>query len=79
MKQWIPGAVEISTLVDSYRHHRASVQDYAVERCLRPHSSSCWWVRIPAPDHADIAAGVSVPLALAGTCAGMWLAGFSDR
>ena len=24
-----------------------------------------------------IAAGVSVPLALAGTCAGMWLAGFS--
>ena len=26
-----------------------------------------------------IAAGVSVPLALAGTCAGMWLAGFLDR
>jgi len=24
-----------------------------------------------------IAAGISVPLALAGTCAGMWLAGFS--
>jgi multidrug efflux pump len=77
LKQWIPGGVEISTLVDRTGTIRASVQDmqwtllataflvmvvvFAFLRRLTP----------------TIAAGVSVPLALAGTCAGMWLAGFS--
>src|SRR5947207_1366620 len=37
-------------------------------------SASGNFVRLTTP---TIAAGVSVPLALAGTCAGMWLAGFS--
>src|SRR5207248_3010176 len=77
LRQWIPGAVELSTLVDRTGTIRASVQDmqwtllataflvmlvvFAFLRRLTP----------------TIAAGVSVPLALAGTCAGMWLAGFS--
>jgi multidrug efflux pump len=77
LKQWLPGGVEISTLVDRTSTIRASVLDmqytllataflvmmvvFAFLRRLTP----------------TIAAGVSVPLALAGTCAGMWLAGFS--
>src|SRR6187455_209543 len=77
LKQWLPGGVEISTLVDRTGTIRASVLDmqytllataflvmvvvFAFLRRLTP----------------TIAAGVSVPLALAGTCAGMWLAGFS--
>jgi multidrug efflux pump len=77
LRKWIPAGVEISTLVDRTGTIRASVQDmqltllataflvmivvYAFLRRLTP----------------TIAAGVSVPLALAGTCAGMWLAGFS--
>src|SRR5438132_2502668 len=77
LRQWIPSAVEISTLVDRTGTIRASVRDmqwtllataflvmlvvFAFLRRLTP----------------TIAAGVSVPLALAGTCAGMWLAGFS--
>jgi multidrug efflux pump len=77
LKQWIPAGVEISTIVDRTGTIRASVDDmqwtllataflvmvvvYAFLRRLTP----------------TIAAGVSVPLALAGTCAGMWLAGFS--
>ncbi|WP_438274452.1 efflux RND transporter permease subunit [Nitrobacter sp.] len=77
LKQWIPAGVEISTIVDRTGTIRASVDDmqwtllataflvmvvvYAFLRRLTP----------------TVAAGVSVPLALAGTCAGMWLAGFS--
>jgi multidrug efflux pump len=77
LKQWIPAGVEISTIVDRTGSIRASVDDmqwtllataflvmvvvYAFLRRLTP----------------TVAAGVSVPLALAGTCAGMWLAGFS--
>jgi multidrug efflux pump len=77
LKQWIPAGIEISTLVDRTGTIRASVDDmqwtllatallvmmvvYAFLRRLTP----------------TVAAGVSVPLALAGTCAGMWLAGFS--
>jgi multidrug efflux pump len=77
LKQWIPAGVEISTLTDRTGTIRASVSDmqwtlgatallvmvvvFAFLRRLTP----------------TIAAGVSVPLALAGTCAGMWLVGFS--
>jgi len=77
LKPWLPASIEISTLVDRTGTIRASVLDmqytllataflvmvvvFAFLRRLTP----------------TIAAGVSVPLALAGTCAGMWLAGFS--
>ncbi|MEH2526195.1 MULTISPECIES: efflux RND transporter permease subunit [unclassified Bradyrhizobium] len=77
LQRWLPAGLEISTLVDRTGTIRASVADmqytllataflvmlvvFAFLRRLTP----------------TIAAGVSVPLALAGTCAGMWLAGFS--
>src|SRR6202158_4375436 len=77
LRQWIPGGVEISTLVDRTGTIRASVRD--MQLTLLATAFLVMWLvfaflRRITP---TIAAGVSVPLALAGTCAGMWLAGFS--
>ena len=77
LKQWIPAAIEISTLTDRTGTIRASVDD--MEWTLGATALLVMLVvfvflRRITP---TIAAGVSVPLALAGTCAGMWLAGFS--
>ena len=47
-------------------------------RCSPPSRWSCWWSSCScAARLATIAAGVTVPLSLAGTCAAMWIAGFS--
>jgi multidrug efflux pump len=77
LKRWIPAGVEVSTLVDRTETIRASVQD--MQWTLLATAVLVMFVvfaflrrMIPT-----IAAGISVPLALAGTCAGMWLAGFS--
>ncbi|MFH1343458.1 MAG: efflux RND transporter permease subunit [Pseudomonadota bacterium] len=77
LKQWIPAGVEISTLVDRTGTIRASVED--MEWTLLATAFLVMvvvftFLRRTTP---TIAAGVAVPLALAGTCAGMWLAGFS--
>jgi multidrug efflux pump len=77
LKQWIPGGVDISTLVDRTGTIRASVQDMQLTllaTALLVMLVVFAFLRRVTP---TIAAGVSVPLALAGTCAGMWLAGFS--
>ena len=77
LKQWLPGGVEISTLVDRTGTIRASVQDMQwtlLATAFLVMVVVFTFLRRLVP---TIAAGVSVPLALAGTCAGMWLAGFS--
>ena len=77
LKQWIPGGIEISTLVDRTGTIRASVQDMQLTllaTAILVMVVVFVFLRRLTP---TIAAGVSVPLALAGTCAGMWLAGFS--
>jgi multidrug efflux pump len=77
LKKWIPGGVEISTLVDRTSTIRASVRDMQLTLLatgLLVMVVVFAFLRRITP---TIAAGVSVPLALAGTCAGMWLAGFS--
>jgi len=77
LKQWIPAGVEISTLVDRTGTIRASVQDMQLTllaTVILVMGVVFAFLRRITP---TIAAGVSVPLALAGTCAGMWLAGFS--
>ncbi len=77
LKQWIPAGVEISTLVDRTGTIRASVDDMQwtlLATALLVMVVVYFFLRRITP---TIAAGVSVPLALAGTCAGMWLAGFS--
>ncbi|HEY1153938.1 MAG TPA: efflux RND transporter permease subunit, partial [Pseudolabrys sp.] len=77
LKQWIPASVEISVLTDRTGTIRASVED--MEWTLGATALLVMLVvfvflRRITP---TVAAGISVPLALAGTCAGMWLAGFS--
>ncbi len=77
LKEWLPGGVEISTLVDRTGTIRASVQDMQLTLLATAFLVMVVvfvFLRRLTP---TIAAGVSVPLALAGTCAGMWLAGFS--
>jgi multidrug efflux pump len=77
LQQWIPGGIEIATLVDRTTTIRASVLDMQLTllaTAILVMVVVFVFLRRIAP---TIAAGVSVPLALAGTCAGMWLAGFS--
>ncbi|WP_043159271.1 efflux RND transporter permease subunit [Bradyrhizobium sp. Ai1a-2] len=77
LKEWIPAGLEISALVDRTGTIRASVLDMQLTllaTCVLVMVVVFVFLRRMTP---TIAAGVSVPLALAGTCAGMWLAGFS--
>jgi multidrug efflux pump len=77
LKQWMPAGVEISILSDRTGTIRANVED--MEWTLGATAFLVMlvvfvFVRRMTP---TIAAGISVPLALAGTCAAMWVAGFS--
>ncbi len=77
LKQWIPAGVDISTLVDRTSTIRASVLDMQwtlLATAVLVMVVVFVFLRRLTP---TIAAGISVPLALAGTCAGMWVAGFS--
>ncbi|UVO25408.1 efflux RND transporter permease subunit [Bradyrhizobium arachidis] len=77
LKQWIPAGVEISTLVDRTGTIRASVLDMQwtlLATAVLVMVVVFVFLRRITP---TIAAGISVPLVLAGTCAGMWVAGFS--
>ncbi len=77
LKQWLPGGVEISTLVDRTGTIRASVEDMQLTLLATAFLVMVVVFAFLRRLVPTIAAGVSVPLALAGTCAGMWLAGFS--
>src|SRR5580704_3139784 len=77
LKQWIPAGVDISILTDRTGTIRASVRDMQLTllaTAILVMVVVFVFLRRLTP---TIAAGVSVPLALAGTCAGMWAAGFS--
>src|SRR5215510_9913405 len=77
LRQWIPAGVEISTLVDRTGTIRASVLDMQLTLLATAFLVMVVVFTFLRRVTPTIAAGVSVPLALAGTCAGMWLAGFS--
>ena len=77
IRRWIPANLEISVLSDRTQTIRASVNDMQLTL-----GASVVLVMIVVflflrRTAATIAAGVTVPLSLAGTCALMWLAGFS--
>ncbi len=77
LRRWIPAGIEISVLSDRTGTIRASVED--MEWTLAGTIALVMLVvflflRRGAP---TLAAGVTVPLSLAGTLACMWLAGFS--
>ena len=77
IKRWIPPSVEISILSDRTGTLRASIADMQLTLALAIALVMLVvfvFLRRATP---TIAAGVTVPLSLAGTCAAMWLAGFS--
>jgi multidrug efflux pump len=77
IKRWIPEGIEISILSDRTTTLRASVHDMQLTLGLAIVLVMLVvyvFLRRPTP---TIAAGVTVPLTLAGTCAAMWAAGFS--
>ncbi len=77
LKRWIPAGIDISVLSDRTGTIRASVEDMQLTLlatiCLVMLVVFVFLRRAAA----TIAAGVTVPLSLAGTCAAMWVAGFS--
>jgi multidrug efflux pump len=77
LKRWMPAGVDISVVTDRTGTIRASVDDMQwtlLATAVMVMMVVLLFLRRLTP---TIAAGVSVPLALAGTCAGMWLCGFS--
>ncbi len=77
LKEWIPAAIDISILTDRTATIRASVHDMQFTlglTVLLVMSVVFVFLRRSTP---TIAAGITVPLSLAGTCAAMWAAGFS--
>jgi multidrug efflux pump len=77
LKRWIPAGIDISILSDRTGTIRASVGDMqltlAATAVLVMLVVFIFLRRITA----TIAAGITVPLSLAGTCAAMWVVGFS--
>ncbi len=77
LKQWVPAALDISVLNDRTQTIRASVLDMQLTigaTIVLVMMVVFLFLRRSAP---TIAAGITVPLSLAGTCAAMWAAGFS--
>ena len=77
LKRWIPADVDISVLSDRTQTIRASVFDMQLTLAATVALVMLVVFLFLRRTAATVAAGVTVPLALAGTCAAMWLAGFS--
>jgi multidrug efflux pump len=76
-KRWVPAGIDITVLNDRTTTIRASVADMQITlglAVLLVMLVVLVFLRRATP---TIAAGVTVPLSLAGTCAAMWLAGYS--
>ncbi|QGM96548.1 efflux RND transporter permease subunit [Methylocystis parvus] len=77
LRQWIPSGVKINVLADRTQTIRASIHD--IQFTLAVSIALVMMVVFVFLRRSTpvIAAGVTVPLSLVGTCAAMWLAGFS--
>jgi len=77
LKRWIPAGIQFSILTDRTMMIRASVRDMQLTlgaTIVLVMLVVFIFLRRLAP---TIAVGVTVPLSLSGTCAAMWLAGYS--
>jgi hydrophobe/amphiphile efflux-1 (HAE1) family protein len=77
LRQWLPAGLEISVLADRTQTIRASVHDMQLTlgaTVILVMMVVALFLRRTA---STLAAGITVPLSLAGTCAAMWAAGFS--
>ncbi|MDP2296418.1 MAG: efflux RND transporter permease subunit [Pseudolabrys sp.] len=77
LRQWIPAGLQISVLTDRTQTIRASVHDMQLTLAASAVLVMLVVFLFLRRTAATIAAGVTVPLSLAGTCALMWAAGFS--
>ena len=77
LRRWIPAGVEVSTLTDRTQTIRASVSDMQLTLLATVALVMIVVFAFLRRATPTIAAGITVPLSLAGTCAAMWLAGFS--
>ena len=77
LQEWIPSGIKIDVLSDRTQTIRASIHD--IQRTLAISVLLVMMVVYIFLRRATpvIAAGVTVPLSLVGTCAAMWAAGFS--
>lgn len=77
LRRWIPASVTVSTLTDRTQTIRASVSDMQLTLLATVVLVMMVVFAFLRRITPTIAAGITVPLSLAGTCAAMWLAGFS--
>src|SRR3954463_16315511 len=77
LKRYIPADVQILVLSDRTQTIRASIHDMQLTLLATIALVMLVVFLFLRRAAATIAAGVTVPLALAGTCAAMWVAGFS--
>ena len=77
LKRWIPADIQISVLSDRTQTIRSSVHDMQLTLLATIMLVMLVVFLFLRRAAATLAAGVTVPLALAGTCAAMWAAGFS--
>ncbi|MEA2976371.1 MAG: multidrug efflux pump [Alphaproteobacteria bacterium] len=77
LRRWIPADIEISVLSDRSRTIRAGVRDMQLTLGATVILVMLVVFLFLRRTAATIAAGITVPISLAGTCAAMWVAGFS--
>ena len=77
LKRWIPADIEFSVLSDRTQTIRASVRDMQLTLLATVMLVMLVVFVFLRRAAATLAAGITVPLSLAGTCAAMWVAGFS--
>ncbi len=77
LRQWVPAGLDISILADRTQTIRASVHDMQLTLAATVILVMMVVALFLRRTASTLAAGVTVPLSLAGTCAAMWAAGFS--
>ncbi len=77
LQMWIPAGIEITVLSDRTRTIRASVHDMQFTLALTVVLVMLVVLVFLRRGAATLAAGITVPLSLAGTVAMMWIAGYS--
>ena len=77
LRQWVPAGLDISVLADRTQTIRASVHDMQLTLGATAVLVMLVVFIFLRRAAATIAAGITVPLSLAGTCAAMWVAGYS--
>jgi multidrug efflux pump len=77
IQRWIPQGIDITIFSDRTTTLRASVHDMQITLVLSVVLVMVVVYLFLRRGTPTIAAGVTIPLSLAGTCAAMWVAGFS--